>query len=156
MKDISVCGTNVSRTFNLLNRPCVAEVKGLRDRDVASGKDIQNLMETVRINAVRKFLCSFYIRDFKECIIPHLVNNLLFIKFMSKEVMAVHIKLKLERRPRRNAEVAKPKFFINEIEVIMQTFTLVKFQKRFSACFVVPRLVSITAFHNGENMDQTF
>ena len=56
----------------------------------------------------------------------------------------------------RNAKIAKPKFFINEIKVIMETFTLVKFQERFSGCFVVPGFVSITAFHRGENMDQTF
>lgn len=56
----------------------------------------------------------------------------------------------------RNAKIAKPKFFINEIKVIMETFTLVKFQERFSGCFVVSGFVSITAFHSGENMDQTF
>lgn len=105
---------NVSHTFNLLNRPCIAEVKGLRDRAVALGKNIQHLMKTFWINAVRKILCSFYIRDFKECIILHPVSNLFFIKFTSKEVMAVHIKLKLERRSCRNAEIAKPEFFVNE------------------------------------------
>lgn len=113
-------------------------------------------MEAFRVDAVRKFLRSLYIRDFKKCIILHPVSDLLFIKFMGKEVMAVHIKLKPEQRPCGNAEIAKPEFFIHEIEVIMETFTLVKFQERFPGCFVVLGLVSITAFHSGEDMDQTF
>ena len=112
-------------------------------------------MKTFRVDAVRKFLCSLYIGDFKECVILHPVGDLLFIKFMSKQVMAVHIKLKPERGSCRNAKIAKPEFFINKIEIIMETFTLVKFQERFSGCFVVSGLVSITAFHSGENMDQT-
>ena len=55
---------NVSRTFNLLDRPCIAVAKGFRDRAVASGKNIQNLMKTFWVDAVRKFLRSLYIGDF--------------------------------------------------------------------------------------------
>lgn len=113
-------------------------------------------MKPIRIDAVRKFLCGLYIGDFKKRIVLHPVSNLLFIKLMGKRVMSVHIKLKPEGRPCGNTKIAKPEFFINEIEVIMKTFTLVKFQERFSGCFIVPGLVSITAFHSGENMDQTF
>ena len=88
-------------------------------------------MKTLWVDAVRKFLRSLYIGDFKECIILHPVSGLLFVKFMSKQVMAVRIKLKPERRPCGNAKIAKSEFFINEIEVIMETFTLVKFQESF-------------------------
>ena len=147
---------NVSCTFNLLDCPCITKAKGIGDGAVASGKNIEDLMKAFWVDAVRKFLCSPYIGDFKECIILHPVGNLLFIKFMSKQVMTVHIKLEPERGPCRNAKITKPEFFINEIEIVMETFTLVKFQERFSGCFVVPGFVSITAFHSGENMDQTF
>lgn len=53
---------NASRTFNLPDRPCIAEARGLRGRAVAPGKNIRNLMETFRIDAARRFLCSLYIR----------------------------------------------------------------------------------------------
>ena len=120
---------NVSRTFNLLDCPYIAKAKGLRDRAIAHGKNIEDLMKAFRVDAVRKFLCSLYIGDFKECIILHPVGDLLFIKFMSKQVMAVHIKLEPERGPCRNAKTAKPEFFINEIdketspeELVVKTF----------------------------------
>lgn len=87
---------NVSRTFNLLNRPCIAKAKGLWDRVVASGKNIENFVKPFRVEAVRKFLCSLYIGDFKKCIVLHPICDLLFIKFMSKQIMAVHVKLKPE------------------------------------------------------------
>ncbi len=147
---------NVSGTFNLPDRPCIAKVKGLRDRAVAPGENIEDFVKAFRVDAVRKILCSLYIGDFKECIVLHPVGNLFFIKFMSKQIMAVHVNLKPEWEPCGNAKIAKPEFFINEIEVIMETFALVKFQERFPGCFAVPGLVSVTAFHSGENMDQTF
>src|SRR5699024_1537475 len=85
---------NVSRAFNLLDCPCITESKRLRNRAVSSGKNIKNFVESFRINAVRKFLGRLYIGDFKERIILHPVNNLLFIQFMCQQVMAVHVKLK--------------------------------------------------------------
>src|SRR5699024_11111566 len=57
---------NVSRTFNLLDRPCITEPKRFRNRTVSSGKNIKNLVEPFRVNTVRKFLGSLYIGDFKE------------------------------------------------------------------------------------------
>ena len=70
--------------------------------------------------------------------------------------MAVHVKLKPERRPCRNAEIAEPEFSVNKIEIVMKTLALVKLQESLSGCFIMPWLVSITAFHGGENVDQAF
>ena len=109
-----------------------------------------------RVNTVRKFLGSLYIGDFKERIILHPVSDLLFIKLMGKQVMAVHIKLKPERRPCRDAEIAETEFPVDKIEIVMKALALVELQEGLSGCFIMPWLVSITAFHGRENVDQAF
>ena len=70
--------------------------------------------------------------------------------------MAVHVKLKPERRPCRNAEIAETEFPIDKIEIVMKTLALVKLQESLSGCFIMPWLVSITALHGRENVNQAF
>lgn len=111
---------------NLLDRPCITKPKRFRNRTVSSGEDIKNLMETFRVYTVRKLLSSLYIGDFKERIVLHPVSNSLLIKFMGKQVMSVHIKLKPERRPCRNTEIAETEFPVNKIEIVMKALTLIK------------------------------
>ena len=60
--------------------------------------------------------------------------------------MVVHVKLKPERRPCRDAK----------IEVVMKALALVKLQEGLSGCFIMPGFVSITAFHGRKNVDQAF
>lgn len=125
---------NISCVFNVLDRPCIAEPKRFQNRTVSSGKNIKNLVVPFRVNAVRKFLSSRYIGNFKECIALHTVSNPLFIKLMGKQVMPVHVKLKLESRPCRNAEISEAEFFVDKIEIVivMKALALVKLQESFS------------------------
>ena len=58
------------------------------------------------------------------------------------------------RTPSWDAHVTEPELFINEVEVIMQAFALIGFEKSLSALFVMPRFISLTALHSRENMHQ--
>lgn len=60
--------------------------------------------------------------------------------------MVIHIKLKTERRPCRNPEIAKAKFPVNKIEIVMQSFNLVKFQESPVGCFIIPGPIGIAVF----------
>lgn len=57
---------DIRGTFDLLNRPGITQPERFRNGTVASGKDIENFMEPLRVDTVRKFLSSFNIGDFKE------------------------------------------------------------------------------------------
>lgn len=113
-------------TFNLLDRPCIAKPKGLRDRAVTPGKDIQNLVESFRVDPVRKLLGRFYIGNFQKGVVVHTVTDLLPVQFAGKKVMPIHIKLKAERRPCWDAQIAEAKFFVNKIKIVVETFALVE------------------------------
>lgn len=70
--------------------------------------------------------------------------------------MSVHIELEPERAPRWDTQVTQAEFFVNKIKVIMKTFALIWFKKRFACILVVPGLVGIAAFHGRKNMDESF
>ena len=70
--------------------------------------------------------------------------------------MTVHVKLKTERRPCRDTKIAKAKFPVDKIEIVMKTLALVKLQEGLPSCFIMSGPVGITAFHSRKDMDQTF
>ena len=127
-----------------------------RDWTVALCESIQNLMEVFWIDPVREFLDGFDIRHFQESIIMHAVSNFLLLQFIGEQVRAVHIELQTERRPGRDTEVTEPKFFVNEIEIIVETFALVKLKECLSRGLVMPGFISIALFHGGKDVDQPF
>src|SRR4030042_7207654 len=68
--------------------------------------------------------------------------------------MPVKVELKLERTPRGNTQITESKFRINEVEVIMQTFTAIINQGVFTGLPVMPWFVTGTGFHGRENVHQ--
>ena len=80
-------------------------------------------------------------------IIQRFIADSFLLHFISQPVMPVHIKLETKRRPGRNTKIAQSEFFVDEIEIVVQTFAGVIFQKCFSACFVMPWFISVAAFH---------
>lgn len=113
-------------------------------------------MEILRIDPVGKFLGSFYIGNLQKCVVVHTVINLFFVQLVGEQVMSVHIKLKAERRPCGNAQIAEPQLFVNEIKIVVEAFALVRLKESFPGHFIMPRLISITAFHCGKDMDKAF
>ena len=147
---------DVRCTLNLLDCPCVAEAERFRDWTVAFCKSIQDLMEVFWIDPVREFLGSFNIRDFQESIVVHAVSDFLLLQFIGKEVVSIHIELQAERCPGRDTEVTEPKFFVNEIEIIVETFALVEFKKCPARCLIMPWLISTALFHGRKDVDEPF
>lgn len=128
---------DIRGTFDLLNRPGITQPERFRNGTVASGKDIENFMEPLRVDTVRKFLSSFNIGDFKERVVLHSVRKLFFVKLIGEQVMTVHVKLKTERRPCRDTKIAKAKFPVDKIEIVMKTLALVKLQEGLPSCFIM-------------------
>lgn len=84
----------------------------------------------------------------------HAVSDFFLLQFTGKEIVSIHIELQTERRPGRDTEVTEPKFFVNEIEVIVEAFALVKFKECLPRGLVMPWLISIALFHGRKDMDQ--
>ncbi len=70
--------------------------------------------------------------------------------------MAVHIELQAERSPGRDTQVTEPKFFVNEIEIIVETFALVKLKECLPCSLVMPWFISTALFHGGKDVDEPF
>ncbi len=70
--------------------------------------------------------------------------------------MAVHVELQTERGPCGDTQIAEPKFFVNEIEIIVETFALVKLKECLPIGLVMPWFVSIALFHGRKDVDQPF
>ena len=86
----------------------------------------------------------------------HAVSDFFLLQFTGKEIVSIHIELQTERRPGRDTEVTEPKFFVNEIEVIVEAFALVKFKECLPCGLVMPWLISIALFHGRKDVDQPF
>ena len=113
-------------------------------------------MEVFQVDPVRELLGGFNILDFQESIIVHAVSNLFLLQFTGKEIVSIHIELQTERRPGRDTEITEPKFFVNEIEIIVETFSLVKLKECLPRGLVMPWIISIALFHGRKDMDQPF
>ena len=61
-----------------------------------------------------------------------------------------------EHRPNPIVEVTEPKLFVNEIEIIVETFALVKLKECLSRSLVMPGFISIALFHGGKDVEQPF
>ena len=77
---------DVSCALNLLNRPCIVKAERFRDWTIALRKNVENLMETFRIDSIRELLGSFDIGDFQESIIVHAVRDSLLAQLMGEQV----------------------------------------------------------------------
>jgi hypothetical protein len=86
----------------------------------------------------------------------HAVSAPFLLQFTGKEVVSIHIELQPERYPGRDKEVTEPKFFVNEIEIIVGTFALVKLKKCLPRGLVMPWLISITLFHGRKDVTHPF
>ena len=64
--------------------------------------------------------------------------------------------LEMERSPGGDTQVTQPQFFVNEIKVIVEAFTLVKLKECFSSGLIMPRPVGIALLHGRKDMYQPF
>jgi hypothetical protein len=62
--------------------------------------------------------------------------------------------LEAERAPGRHPQVAQAQLFINEVEVVVQSFALGSFDKGLARSLIMPRLVGFTLFHSRQDVHQ--
>ena len=113
-------------------------------------------MESFGVNPVGKFLGGFNIGDIKERIIQHPIVNLFFYQVCGQAGCERLYKLRPERWSCRDTEITETKFPVNKIKIVVKVFTMIKFQRCLSCCFIMPRFISSAAFHSREDMDYTF
>ena len=148
LKELSVQKHDIGRAFNLLDGPLVTQLKFIYYGAVSFGKNIQNMMKVFGVNSFGKLLSHLPVADLNERVIQSLVVNAFLLHFTGKPVVTVHIELKPERRPGWNTEITQAKIPINEIEIVMKTFTAIKLQKGSSALFVMPWFVAVARLHS--------
>src|SRR5215831_14441955 len=69
--------------------------------------------------------------------------------------MAIAIYLEPERTPSRYPHVEQPQILVDEINVVVQEFTIVWLQVCLVRLLVMPRLVATTGLHRGQNAHQS-
>ena len=74
---------------------------------------------------------------------------------MGEEIMTIHIELEAERGPGGDTQVTQAKFFVKEIEVIVEALALIKLKECLYGGFIMPGLISIALFHGRKNMYQS-
>ncbi len=102
--------------------PKIGQFQFIYDWTIFFCKSIQNPVKIFRVDSLREFLRQVPVRYLNKGIIQRFVTDPLFLHFVSKPVMPIHIKLQAEWRPGGNTQIAQAKFFVNEIEVVMQAF----------------------------------
>ncbi len=113
----------VGGVLGLVNTPMIGESKMLEDGTEAAGKLVQFPMKTSRLPAVGNRLSAFPIVDLDEGVVQQLVADPLALQLQRQPVMAIAVDLQPARQPCRYPDVTKPQFFIDEIEVVVQTLT---------------------------------
>lgn len=69
--------------------------------------------------------------------------------------MAVHIKLKPEWNPCRNTKVAESEVRVDEVKIVVQAFSSIRFQEGLTGLFIMPRLIAGTHLHGREDMNES-
>jgi len=143
---------NVGGVFDLHDTPMVAILEILDDGTVAASVGIEYSVNAFDIDVVGQFLRLVKIFDAHKTVVYHRRIDAFIEKLGSQFVMAVEIELEAKRRPCRHSEVTQTQFGIDEIEVVMQTFTAVVLEKCFVGFLVMPGLIARTWLHCREDM----
>jgi len=69
--------------------------------------------------------------------------------------MPIEVDLQAKRTPGGNTNIAKPQFLIDEVEVIVQTLAVSRFEKGLVGLFVMPWLIGLTGLHGGKDVHQS-
>lgn len=143
---------NVGGVFDLHDAPMVAILEIPDDGTVAASVGIEYSVNAFDIDVVGQFLRFVKVLDAHKAVVDHRRIDAFIEKLGSQFIMAVEIELEAKRRPRRHSEITQTKLGIDEIEVVMQTFAAVVFEKCFVGFLVMPGLIARTWLHCREDM----
>ena len=154
LKVIFVLKDNICCIFNLHNAPMIITGKMSDYRTILSGDFIKLAVNFLYIDAICQHLGLAKIVNLGKDIIEHLKRNVFLFKYPRQQVVSVKVKLKPERCPCRNSQIAQPQFGRDEIEVIVQAFTGNCFEICSLSLFVMPWFIGGAGFHSRINMYQ--
>jgi hypothetical protein len=145
---------DIGGILGLVDAPMIDNSKMFGDWTETTGKLVQFPVQTARFPGVGDLLSPFPIADLAEGVIHNLAGDPLALQLQGQPVVPVAVDLQPAGQPSGNSHVAKTKFLIHQIEVVMQAFALIGFQECFAAGLVMPRLECRARFHRRKNPDQ--
>src|SRR5580692_1818908 len=127
---------DVGGVFGFVQAPVIRFLDLLENRAIPFGEFIELAMQKRRFPTVRQGLSGRPILNGAEGIVQQGVAYFLPVQLPRQPVVAIAIKLQPERAPGGHPHIAEPQFFIDEVEIVMQTLAVVVAQKSTSALFV--------------------
>jgi len=120
------------------------------------GRDlIQVPVKSPDIQGVGQGLGAGEVGNVDEGIFQQGVRDSFFLKLDGQLVMPIEIELQAERCPSGYTQVAQSQLWVDEVEVVMQTFRLGGLEESLSSGLVMPGLERGAGFHCREDVDQT-
>ena len=99
-------------------------------------------------------LGSLPVRDLREGVVGHPIVDAELAQLARQPVVAIEVNLQAAGQPRRHPHVAQAELLVDEVEVVMQAFPVIRHEVRFAGLFVVPWLVRRTGLHRREDAHQ--
>ncbi|KFB66521.1 MAG: hypothetical protein CAPSK01_004200 [Candidatus Accumulibacter vicinus] len=130
--------------------------KDIEHRAALLGVAVQNRMQSVRGETIRKLLSPFPVVDADESVVGRGVADACSRQRTRQPTVTIAVELKPERAPSRHAQEGQAQCLVDEIEVVVQTLARGMAQEGLMCAFVVPRLVGVARFHRGEDMHQSW
>lgn len=143
---------NVGGVFGLHNAPMIAVLELADNGTVTASVGIEYSVNASDIDLVGQLLRCLAVFDAHKTVVEHSRIDAFADQLSRQLVVAVEIELETKRRPRRHSEITQAKLGINEIEVVMQAFAAVVFEKCSVGCLVMPGLIARTRLHGREYM----
>ena len=111
-------------------------------------------MEPRGVPSVGNSLGGSPIVDLEKRIVELRVADLSAVQLAGQPIVAVAVELQAERAPGRDPQIAQAQFLIDEIEIIVQTFTVVRLPVSPVGFFAEAWLVSGTGLNGREDSHQ--
>ena len=138
---------DVGGELDLIQAPMVVEFELLHYRTVAVGKPVQFSVQHFHPELVGQFLRLFEVGDPAEGVIQHPVFDVVFAHLARQNTVAIAVELQPEWTPRRHPQRAQPQILVDEVDVVVQAFAIVRLQVGLVSLFVVPRLIAAAWLH---------
>jgi len=133
---------HVGRVFGRVQAPVILGLNRRKDRAVTVCKLLQSAVQPCRLEAVGDLLRPLPVPDLDKGVVEQAIADAFAFELPRQPVVSVRVELQTKRTPGRHAQVARAEFFVDEIEVVVQTLAVFVAQAGPAARFVVPRLIA--------------
>lgn len=145
---------DVGCIFSLHDAPVILKAKLLDDRAVTLGENVESLVQVLNPDTIREPLGLFKVANLKKGVVFQHVGDAFLLKLGCQPIVPVEVELQSERSPGGDPQVAETELLVDEVEIVMKTFAGIVLEKGFMRFLVMPRLVTGTGFHGGEDVYQ--